>query len=136
MRHNLKQRFFPTCYGIQFAGPPRNRSTIYSGPMRFDMICEANGIKHRPTKTNHPLTHGQVGRMSRTIKKATVKRCHYDTHSQLEMHPSDFIAACDYARRLKTLQGLTPLEDIRKIRTNEPVCVNVNPTDLTLRPTT
>ncbi|VVT32371.1 transposase (fragment) [Sphingomonas aurantiaca] len=22
--------------------------------MRFDMICEANDIEHRPTKPNHP----------------------------------------------------------------------------------
>ena len=29
--------------GIPFAEQPRNRNTIYSWPMRFDMICEANG---------------------------------------------------------------------------------------------
>ncbi|MBB4022004.1 hypothetical protein GGR17_001813 [Confluentimicrobium naphthalenivorans] len=74
--------------------------------------------------------------MSRTIKKAAVKRYPYDMHSQLEMHLSDFIAAYNYARRLKTVQGRTPFEDIRKIRTNEPDCVNVNPADLTLRPNT
>ena len=35
--------------GIQFAEQPRNRNTIYLRPMRFDMICEANGIEHRLT---------------------------------------------------------------------------------------
>lgn len=35
--------------GIQFAEQPRNRNTIYSRPMRFDMICEANGIDHQLT---------------------------------------------------------------------------------------
>ena len=40
--------------GIQFAEQPRNRNTVYSRPMRFDMICEANGIEHRLTKPNHP----------------------------------------------------------------------------------
>ena len=39
--------------------------------MRFDMICEANGIEHRLTKPNYPRTNGQVERMNRTIKKAT-----------------------------------------------------------------
>jgi len=46
--------------GIQFAEQSRNRNTAYSRPMRFDMICEANGIEHRLTKPNHPWTNGQV----------------------------------------------------------------------------
>lgn len=36
--------------GIQFAEQPRNRNTVYSRPMRFGLICEANGIEHRLTK--------------------------------------------------------------------------------------
>lgn len=52
--------------GIQFAEQPRNRNTAYSRQMRFDMICEANGIEHRLTKPNHPWTNGQVERMNRT----------------------------------------------------------------------
>jgi hypothetical protein len=44
--------------------------------------------------------------MHRTIKEATVKRCHCDTHFQLEPHITDFISAYDCARRLKTLQRL------------------------------
>lgn len=60
--------------GIQFADQPRNRNQVYSRPMRFDMICDAHGIEHRLTKPNHPWTNGQVERMNRTIKEATVKR--------------------------------------------------------------
>ncbi|MBS1084622.1 DDE-type integrase/transposase/recombinase, partial [Gluconobacter kondonii] len=63
--------------GIQFADQPRNRNTAWSRPMRFDMICEAHEIEHRLTKPNHPWTNGQVERMNRTIKEATVKRFHY-----------------------------------------------------------
>ena len=54
--------------------------------MRFDMICEANDIEHRFTKPNHPWTNGQVERMNRTIKEATVKRFHYESHDQLRTH--------------------------------------------------
>ena len=60
------------------------------------------------------VTNGQVGRMNRTIKEATVKRYHYDSHAQLTAHLHDFISACNYGRRLKTLKGLTPYEYIRK----------------------
>ena len=88
--------------------------------MRFDMICEANGIEHRLTKPNHPWTNGQVERMNRTIKEATVKRFHYDSHDQLRRHLADFLAANNFARRLKALNGLTPYEYICKIWTSEP----------------
>jgi hypothetical protein len=126
--------------GIQFAEQPRNRNTIYSRPMRFDMICEVEpwlrhrfeqpwrgGIEHRLTKPNHPWTNSQVEWMNRTIKDATVKRFHYETHDQLRTHISDFLAACDFARRLKTLSGLTPLEYICRIWTSEPERFNLNP---------
>ena len=113
--------------GIQFAEQPRNRNTVYSRPMRFDIICEANGIEHRLTKPNHPWTNGQVERMNRTIKDATVKRFHYDDHDQLRTHLSDFMAAYNFARRLKTLGGLTPYEYICKIWTSEPDRFILNP---------
>ena len=113
--------------GIQFAEQPRNRNTNYSRPMRFDMICEANGIEHRLTKPNHPWTNGQVERMNRTIKDATVKRYHYDSHDQLRGHLADFLDAYNYARRLKTLSGLTPYEYICKIWTSEPDRFILNP---------
>ncbi|GAA3662627.1 hypothetical protein GCM10022398_05020 [Acetobacter lovaniensis] len=43
-----------TYNGIQFAEQLRNQDATWSGSMRFDMICEANGIKHSLTKPNHP----------------------------------------------------------------------------------
>ena len=95
--------------------------------MRFDLICEANGIEHRLTKPNRPWTNGQVERMNRSIKDTTVKRYHYDNHDQLRCHLRDFLDAYNYARRLKTLSGLTPYEYICKIRTSEPDRFIFNP---------
>lgn len=117
----------PMASGNQFAEQLRNRNTIYSRPMRFDMTCEANGIEHRLTKPNHPWTNGQAERMNRTIKDATVKRFHYDCHDQLRTHLADFMAAYNFARRLKTLNGLTPYEYICKISTSEPDRFILNP---------
>ncbi len=31
--------------GIKFAVQPRNRNTAYPRQMRFDMICDVNGIE-------------------------------------------------------------------------------------------
>jgi transposase InsO family protein len=115
--------------GIQFTFPPRyaNGPTAKYMTHMFDMRCRENGIEHRLTKIKHPWTNGQVERMNRTIKEATVKRYHYDSHRQLQRHLTDFINAYNYARRLKTLKGLTPYEYICKIWTNEPNRFTLNP---------
>ena len=52
--------------------------------------------------------------MNRTLKEATVKRFHYETHDQLRGHLADFVNAYNFGRRLKTLKGLTPYEAICK----------------------
>ncbi len=46
--------------------------------------------------------------MNRTIKEATVKHYHYDSHDQLRSHIGDSVSAYNFAQRLKTLRGLTP----------------------------
>ena len=115
--------------GIQFADLPKNRkgpTAMLRGHL-FDRACARHGIEHRLTKPNHPWTNGQVERMNRTIKDATVKRYHYDGHDQLHSHLGDFITAYNYARRLKTLKGLTPYEYICKIWTTEPKRFRLNP---------
>ncbi len=115
--------------GIQFTFPLRytDGPTAKYMTHMFDMRCRENGIDHRLTKIKHPWTNGQVERMNRTIKEATVKRYHYDRHDQLETHLSDFSNAYNYGRRLKTLKGLTPFEYISKIWTEDPNRFKLNP---------
>ena len=86
----------------------------------FEFACAELGIEHRLTKPRHPWTNGQVERMNRTIKDATVRRFHYESHDQLRQHLADFVAAYNFARRLKTLRGLTPYEAICKAWTEGP----------------
>jgi transposase InsO family protein len=93
----------------------------------FDLRCVEHGIEHRFTRINHPWTNGQVERMNRTIKDATVKRFHYDSHEQLRRHLQDFVAAYNFGRRLKRLRGLTPYEFICKTWAAEPERFNANP---------
>ncbi|MFT6775119.1 MAG: transposase InsO family protein [Paracoccaceae bacterium] len=69
---------------------------------------QGNGIKHRLTKPNQPWTNDQAERMNRTIKDATVKRFRNDSRDQLRVHLVNLLAAYNFARRLKTLSGLTP----------------------------
>ena len=93
----------------------------------FEYACAQSHIDHRLTKPRHPWTNGQVERMNRTLKEATVKRFHYDTHDQLRGHLADFVNAYNFGRRLKTLKGLTPYEAICKTWTIEPKRFTLNP---------
>ncbi|GAA3662634.1 hypothetical protein GCM10022398_05030 [Acetobacter lovaniensis] len=65
--------------------------------------------------------------MKRTIKEAIAQCFHYDNHEQLRTHPNDFIATYNFARRLKTLNGLILHEYICKTRTSEPEKFIINP---------
>lgn len=100
--------------GIQFAEQRRNQNIACSRQTRFDWICEANGLDHRLTKPNHPCTNSQVERMNRTIKEATVRRYNYDSYDLLRTSVADFLAACNFGRRRKILNGLMSYEYIRK----------------------
>jgi hypothetical protein len=121
--HHPDRQWHPVCR------QPRNRDgwTARYRIHRFDQICNENGIEHRLTKPNHPWTNGQVERMNRTIKEATVKRYHYDSHDQLRQHLQLFIDAYNYGRRLKTLKGLTPFEYVARIWIEEPDRFKIDP---------
>ena len=65
--------------------------------------------------------------MNRTIKEATVRRYYYDCHDRLSAHLATFLEAYNYAKRLKTLNGLTPFEQICKVWIEQPQRFRLNP---------
>lgn len=58
--------------------------------------------------------------MNRTVKDATVKRLHRDSHAELGAHFQLFLGACNHTHRLKALHGLTRCEFIRPAWTQDP----------------
>ena len=85
-------------------------------------ICDAHGIEHRFTKPAHPWTNGQVERLNRTLKEATIKVFHYATAEALDTHLQAFLRVYLFTKRLKTLKGLTPHEFVcAEWRTNPSV---------------
>ena len=124
--------------GTQFTTPGNKRSavteikaTLEAGEVfrahAFELACARADIDHRLTKPNHPWTNGQVERMNRTIKEATVRRYYYDSHDRLREHLANFLTAYNFAKRLKTLKGLTPYEYICKLWTEQPKRFRLNP---------
>lgn len=122
--------------GVQLCHPPRYRdgpTARFAGHL-FDRICAEHGIEHRLTKPNHPWTNGQVERMNRTIKDATVKHYSYANHDELHQHFQLFIDAYNHARRLKTLRGFTPHEFVMQQWTKKPKRFKINPSNHTPGP--
>ena len=69
--------------------------------------------------------------MNRTLKEATVKRYPYDSHEQLREHLAAFLDADNFARRLRTLRGLTPYEATCRAWADNPDQFRYDPTHLT-----
>jgi transposase InsO family protein len=115
--------------GVQFTNRESDR---HAWMHIFDRVCHEYKIEHRLTKVSHPWTNGQVERMNRTLKEATVKRYYYDTHTQLKQHLCDFVNAYNFAKRLKTLKGFTPYEFIVQCWQNKPQSFILNPIQHTM----
>lgn len=56
-----------------------------------------------------------------------MQRDHYESHEQLRQHLADFLAAYNFAKRLKTLQGLSPHEYVCQIWTEDPRRFRLDP---------
>lgn len=110
--------------GIQFTNHEHNRHAFTH---IFDRICNENKIEHRKTKVKHPWTNGQVERMNRTIKDATVTSFKYMNHDELKQHLHSYLMAYNFAKRLKSLKGKTPWQFILNQWTDHPEYFILNP---------
>jgi transposase-like protein len=110
--------------GIQFTNHDHHKNALTH---IFERVCNEHHIEHRKTKIKHPWTNGQVERMNRTLKDATVKTFHYATHQQLKEHLHDYLMAYNFAKRLKALKGKTPWQFVLNQWTNNPGYFIVNP---------
>lgn len=68
--------------------------------------------------------------MNRTIKDATVRRHHYESHDRLREHLKTFLDAYNFAKRLKTLNGLTVFEFISQKWAEKPERFRLHPDHL------
>jgi len=93
--------------GVQFAPLPHRRSPVAH---LFDAVCAAHGIEHRCTQVAHPWTNGQVERLNRTLKEATIRQYHYQDATELNTHLQTFLQAYNGGKRLKKLHGQTPYQ--------------------------
>nr|WP_162531127.1 integrase core domain-containing protein [Holospora elegans] len=63
-------------------------------------------------KIKYPQNNGQVERMNRTLKEATVNSFHYASHDELKQHVRAYLMAYNFAKRLKGIKGKIPWQFI------------------------
>ena len=110
--------------GIQFTNHDHHKNAFTHIFLR---ICNENQIEHRKTKVKHPWTNGQVERMNRTLKEATVNSFHYASHDELKQHLHTYLMAYNFAKRLKAIKGKTPWQFILNQWTIRPEYFILNP---------
>lgn len=93
----------------------------------FEFACAESRVEHRLAKPHRPWTNGQVERMNRTLEDATVRRHHHSSHDELRGHLALFLDSHNFARRPKTLKGLTPYEAVSRWWAAEPHRFASNP---------
>ena len=110
--------------GIQFTNHDQHKNAFTH---IFKRVCNENNIDHRKTKVKHPWTNGQVERMNRTLKEATVNTFHYASHDELKQHLHAYLMAYNFAKRLKAVKGNTPWQFILNQWTTNPEYFIINP---------
>ena len=94
---------------LQFAALPHR---VGPTPHLFAQCCTGHGIEHRRTQVAHPWTNGQVERLNRTLKDATVNQFFYETTQQLNEHLQRLLLVYNAAKCLRKKKRLTPHEYI------------------------
>lgn len=103
--------------GIQFTNHDHHKNAFTH---IFERVCNEHQIEHRKTKIKHPWTNGQVERMNRTLKEATVNNFHYASHDELKQHLHAYMMAYNFAKRLRAIKGKTPWQFVLNQWTSHP----------------
>jgi len=74
-----------TDHGLQFTNRSIDTSTFEH---IFGRVCREHEMDHRLAKVQNPWIKGQAERMNRTIKEATVKRFHHESHVSFARTPT------------------------------------------------
>ena len=86
-----------------------------SAPLRHD-----HGVEHRLTKPQSPWAIGQAERTVRTTKDASVDATRYTSIAELCRQVGDWLAAYNFARKLRAPKWGLPVKVIAAVHAQKP----------------
>jgi hypothetical protein len=112
---------------MQFADLPKNRSGSTAAPCVPGQAHHiAGSLKGTAGQRLTADLMPDNGIVEADESDATVNRYHYESRDQIR-HLDDFVTAYNFARRLKTLNALTPTSSSASDGTIEPERFTLNP---------
>lgn len=121
--------------GIQFANIIRNRTDLTATFRGYPLDSDMRSIWNRtPLDKVKPSLDKWSGRTyEHDSERSDRQSLFYQSHAHLHKHLQAVISVYNFARRLKTLRGLTPYEFIVKMWTEKPELFHAKPNNLMLR---
>ena len=128
-------QFFPyqihrilTDNGLQFTYSALPKEKRPKGKRHsFTQKCLDNGIKHKLTQFFSPQTNGQVERMNKTLKDATIKMFEYNTIEQFKVNLYDFLNFYNCSKKLRAIGRKSPYDFLREKYKLKPKIFTKNP---------
>ena len=116
--------------GIQFRDMPSRRPPVARHRLHM-LTASAASIVSSTASQTEPSLDQRSGRADEPHPQKPVRRYHYETHQQLREHLEAFLNAYNFAKRLKTLRGLTPVRAHLQSLGRPDEAIQIDPTHLT-----
>jgi len=112
--HNLRFKELLSDNGSEFGG--KNLKHPEDHP--FERMLIEMGIKHRYTRPYRPQTNGKIERFWRTIENDLLEDMIFDSIEHLQDELSQYLYYYNYQRPHQGINGLNPVEFLKKLSTN------------------
>ena len=111
--HNLRQCFFPRCYGKEFTDRLFGlRKRAATGEHEFDKLCVDLDIEHRLTPPKSPQTNGMVERFNGRIEEV-LQSHHFRSGEELEATLHRYVWLYNQQLPQSALRSRSPLQAMK-----------------------
>ncbi len=112
--HQIKFKELLSDNGAEFGGKKLKKPEEHP----FERMLMEVGIKHRYTRPYRPQTNGKIERFWKTIETELLEDTVFDSLEELQKELSQYLYYYNYQRPHQGINGLNPVEFLKKLSTN------------------